>query len=66
MTNSVVIYLPKGEIEVTVGKGGVKKIFTDKENSNSVVILHTDGITTYTGFSFICEKSYKDFGSKED
>jgi len=62
MTNSVVVYFPNGkEIEITVGKGGVKKIFTDKDsNEQNLVVLHEDGITVYSGLPFICEKDYKD------
>jgi len=50
-------------ITLSVGKAGVSKIFTAKEDPGTLVVLMKDNILTYSGFPFICEKEYKE---KED
>jgi len=52
-----------GVVTLTVGKGGITKIFTAKEDPNTLVVLMKDNILTYSGFPFICDKAYKE---KED
>jgi len=62
MINSVTVYVSGEAITLTVGKE-VTKIFTAKEDPQTIVVLMKDSIVTYTGFPFICDKAYKE---KED
>jgi len=45
-------------IELHAGADGVKKIFFDKEDKNTLVVLAEEGIATYTGFLVVCIKAY--------
>jgi len=46
-------------LELHVGADAVSKIFFDKENPNTLVVLTEEGIATYTGFLVVCIKGYK-------
>jgi len=60
MIESVVIYLPEGEIErLMVGKDGITKIFTDRDATHTLVVLSDKGITEYGNVTYIAQKAYK-------
>lgn len=49
---------PKGELQV--GVDGIKKMFFDKDDLSSLIVLTDDGIVSYHGFIYVCLKAYKD------
>jgi len=49
---------PKGELQV--GENGVQKMFFDKQDLSSLVVLTEDGIVSYHGFLYVCLKAYKE------
>lgn len=46
--------------EYHVGTDRVKKIFFDKENLSTLVVLTEDNIVTYHGFLYVAAKAYKE------
>jgi len=51
-------------LELHAGTDGVKKIFFDREDKNTLVVTTEEGIATYTGFLVVCIKAYA--ANKED
>jgi len=62
MINSVKLYLPNGDAagEFEVGEDKINKIFFDKENASTLIILTETGIREYHGFIYVALKSYKE------
>lgn len=63
MIEHVKIYFPsdgKILIELHTGTLGVEKMFFDKDDKSTLVVCNEEGIVTYTGFLYVCMKSYKE------
>lgn len=60
MTNAVKIFLDNKVEDLVVGNNGIRKIFWDKDVPSRLVVLHDEGITTYTGFKVVEMKDYKE------
>jgi len=57
---SIRIFVGDEVDEFRVGKEGVKKIFLDNNDQDTIVILQEENILKYHGFSFIAIQQYKE------
>jgi len=61
MIEHIATFLPDGKPykEYHVGEDGVKKIFFDREDKETLVITTEENIVTLRGFLYVALKAYK-------
>lgn len=60
METILIFIAPDVTREYTAGKDGCKKIFVDKDDNDTIVILMDKNIVKYRGVAWEATQSYKD------